>query len=91
MILWGKVRMIKDPNTGKRVSLPRPESKRHYAEIPELEIVPPALFDAEQAQLEARSKPGGTRQAAAAPAPPIRPYQVRSLWPRHVCGGCGQE
>ena len=43
--------MLKDPDTGKRVSRPNPESERR----PHLEIVPPALFDAVQAQLEARA------------------------------------
>lgn len=80
VIVWGKVRMIKDPNTGKRVSRPRPESERHYAEVPELAIVPPALFDAVQAQLEARSKPG-------APVKQRRPQRLLSGLIK--CGACG--
>jgi len=60
VIVWNKVRMVKDPDTGKRVSRPNPKSEWHYAEAPELEIIPPALFDAVQAQLETRST--GTRK-----------------------------
>lgn len=55
VIVWNKNRMVKDPDTGKRLSRPNPKSEWEYADAPELEIVPPALFDAVQAQLEARS------------------------------------
>lgn len=80
VIVWNKVRMIKDPDTGRRVSRPRPESERHYAEVPELAIVPPGLFDAVQAQLEARSKPG-------APVKQRRPQRLLSGLIK--CGACG--
>ena len=58
LIVWGKVTMLKDPYTGKRISRPKPKSERLSAEAPELEIVPPPLFDAVQAQLEARAMAG---------------------------------
>ena len=79
-IVWNKVRMIKDPDTGKRISRPNPKSEWLSADAPELEIVPPALFDAVQTQLEARSNPG-------APVRQRRP--VRLLSGLIKCGACG--
>lgn len=56
--VWNKVTMVKDPNTGKRLSRPNPQSEWVYQDAPDLVIVPPDLFDAVQAQLEARAMPG---------------------------------
>ena len=80
MIVWNKVRMDKHPDTGKRISRPNPKSEWLYADAPELEIVPPDLFDAVQAQLEARSNPG-------APVRQRRP--VRLLSGLLKCAACG--
>ena len=55
VIVWNKVRMVKEPGTGKRLSRPNPKSEWRYANAPELEIVPPILFDAVQAQLASRA------------------------------------
>lgn len=79
-IAWNKVHMIKDPDTGKRVSRSNPKSEWLYTDAPELTIVPPALFDAVQAQLEARSKPG-------APVKQKRPQRLLSGLIK--CGACG--
>ncbi|WP_425475712.1 recombinase family protein [Mesorhizobium hunchu] len=54
-IVWNKVRMVKEPYTGKRLSRPNPPDKWHTAEAPELQIVPNDLFDAVQAQLVSRA------------------------------------
>ena len=43
-IVWNKLRMIKDPDSGKRVSRPNPESEWHRANAPHLKIVEPELF-----------------------------------------------
>lgn len=79
VIVWNKVRMVKDPDTGKRVSRPNPKNEWLYAAAPELEIVPPALFDAVQAQIEARSNPG-------APVRQRRPQRLLSGLVK--CGAC---
>lgn len=54
-IVWNKVHMVKDPNTGRRVSRPNPESEWKTADAPELRIVPDELFEAVQAQIAGRS------------------------------------
>jgi site-specific DNA recombinase len=54
-IVWNKVRMVKDPNTGKRVSRPNPESEWTTANVPELRIVSDELFEAVQAQMAGRA------------------------------------
>ena len=43
-IVWNKVRMIKDPDTGKRLSRPNPPGDWQMHEVPELRIVPQELF-----------------------------------------------
>jgi site-specific DNA recombinase len=47
-LVWNKVRMEVDPDTGKRVSRPNPEKEHTTAEVPELRILEPGVF--EQAQ-----------------------------------------
>lgn len=54
-LVWGKVHMVKDPNTGKRVSRPNPESEQTRRDVPELRIVSDELFEAVQAQIARRS------------------------------------
>jgi len=44
-IIWNKNRMIKNPDTGRRVSRANPESAWQVAEVPDLVIVPANLFD----------------------------------------------
>ena len=44
-LVWNKVRMLKDPDTGKRISRPNPESQWHRAEVPHLQIITPQQFD----------------------------------------------
>lgn len=82
-IVWNKVRMVKDPNTGKRVSRPNPESEWQHADVPELCIVPQELFDAVQAQIAGRSH--GKRQDNFGVH--VRPkYLLSGLL---KCGACG--
>lgn len=52
-IAWNRVRMIKDPDTGRRVSRPNPESDWHWADAPRLRIVDEEVFAAVQS-LKAR-------------------------------------
>jgi site-specific DNA recombinase len=54
-LVWNKVRMIKDPDTGKRVSRPNPKSEWQTADVPELAIVPRELFETAQKRKKARS------------------------------------
>lgn len=43
-IVWNKVRMIKDPDTGRRVSRPNPASEHQRVEAPHLRIVEEQLW-----------------------------------------------
>jgi site-specific DNA recombinase len=77
--VWNRVRMIKNPDTGKRVSRVNDAAEWVTVEIPALAIVPPELFDAVQQQKATRSH---------LPVP-------RRRKPRHLlsgllkCGCCG--
>ncbi len=82
-IVWNKVRMVKDPNTGKRVSRPNPESEWATADVPELRIVPDELFEAVQAQIAGRSH--GKRQDNIGVH--VRPKHLLSGLLK--CGACG--
>ena len=78
-LAWNKVRMVKDPDTGKRISRPNPKSEWQVTDTPDLAIIPPKLFEAAQKQKEARGV--------------THPNQQRR--PRHMlsgllrCGTCG--
>src|SRR6266704_1021722 len=45
-LVWNKVRMVKDPDTGRRLSWPNSTSDWQIAEVPNLAIVSPDLFEA---------------------------------------------
>jgi hypothetical protein len=55
-IVWNKIHMVKDPNMGKRLSRPNPESEWKTADVPELRIVPDELFEGVQAQIAGRAR-----------------------------------
>src|SRR5262245_7154115 len=54
-IVWNKNRMIKDPDTGKRVSRSNPPDLWQVAEVPDLAIVSPDVFEAAQKRADERS------------------------------------
>jgi site-specific DNA recombinase len=78
-LVWNKVRMVKDPDTGKRLSRPNPKNDWQTADVPDLRIVAQELFDAAQSRKQARGH--------------THPNQQRR--PRHMlsgllrCGACG--
>ena len=78
-LVWNRVRMIKNPETGKRVSRPNPESEWERAEAPHLAIVSPETFDQAAAIRRSRSK--------SAPSLRRRPKSLLSGLLR--CGVCG--
>ena len=47
-IVWNKVRMLKDPTTGKRLSRPNPKEQYKVVEAPHLRIIDDATFKAAQ-------------------------------------------
>ncbi len=48
-LIWNRIRMVKDPDTGRRVSRINPETEWQHAEAPHLRIIGSDLFDAVQA------------------------------------------
>ena len=54
-IIWNRVQMVRDPDTGKRVSRENPESEWKTSEVPELRIVPADLFEQAQKRKALRS------------------------------------
>ena len=78
-LVWNKVRMVKDPDTGKRLSRPNHKNDWQTVDVPDLRIVSQELFDAAQS----RKRACGLTQ----------PNQQRR--PRHMlsgllrCGACG--
>jgi site-specific DNA recombinase len=55
-LVWNKVRMIKDPDTGRRVSRPNPKSEWQIVDVPDLRIVDPQTYAAAQALKTYRAK-----------------------------------
>jgi site-specific DNA recombinase len=61
--IWNRVRMLKDPATGKRISRVNAESEWQTIEVPHLRIVDQGLFD----QVQARKASVGGDHAHSAP------------------------
>jgi site-specific DNA recombinase len=78
-LVWNRVRMIRDRDTGKRVSRSNPESEWHRSEVPALTIVDPELWAAVQ---DIRIK-----RSHAKPAYRRKPKHMLSGLLR--CGSCG--
>jgi len=78
-IVWNKVRMIKDPATGKRVSRPNAPSAYRIAEAPALRIVDDVVWAKAQAIKAHRSHAGAAKARA-----PKRPLSGLLR-----CGSCG--
>lgn len=78
-LVWNRVRMVKDPDTGKRVSRENPRDQWQVTETPELRIVPAELFAKVQTMLIGRQneRPDQSR----------RPKRILSGLLR--CGACG--
>lgn len=78
-IVWNKVRMVKDPATGKRVSRPNAASAYRTAEVPALRIIDDALWTRARAIKAQRSHAGAPNARA-----PQRPLSGLLR-----CGSCG--
>ncbi len=79
--VWNKVRMLKNPETGRRVSRPNPETQWQRREVPELRIVPEDLWMAvDQRRQRIRNEERSRNN-----------YKVRHLFSGllkcHQCGG----
>lgn len=80
-LVWNRLRMVKDPDTGKRISRLNPEEEWQVESVPHLRIVDQETFHAAQARKEER---GGAR-----------PHTLRAE--KHLtsgrvkCGCCGSS
>jgi site-specific DNA recombinase len=54
-LIWNRVGMVKNPDTGKRLSRPRPESDWQRTSVPHLRIVDQKIFDLAQAERAKRA------------------------------------
>ncbi|WP_374708695.1 recombinase family protein [Shinella sp. CPCC 101442] len=80
-LVWNKNRMVKDPDTGRRVSRSNPPSEWEHASIPELRIISDHLFEAVRQQLTGRSINNGEIGSQRRPK--------RLLSGLLKCGACG--
>lgn len=80
-IVWNRVRMVKDPATGRRVSRPNPESEWMRADAPDLAIVDP------QTLADARARKGANIGQRAPSGPRRTPRSPLSGLLK--CGACG--
>ena len=86
-LIWNRLRYVKDPDTGKRISRPNPEDKWIIQEVPELRIIDAALWQrvkGRQTALEIEPK------AKTAGKPLIDRRRPRYLFSGLIkCGCCG--
>jgi Site-specific recombinases, DNA invertase Pin homologs len=78
-LVWNRVRMVRDPDTGKRVSRVNPKEEWQSADVPHLRIIEDALFQAAQDRRNQRTK--------LQPRGRIKPRHPLSGLLR--CGACG--
>jgi site-specific DNA recombinase len=85
-LVWNRLRYLKDPDTGKRVSRLNPESEWIIQDVPELRIIDQDVWDAVKTQQQ--------KLAYEAPAPGENTLNERRR-PKHLfaglmkCGCCG--
>ncbi|WP_183267562.1 recombinase family protein [Acidocella aromatica] len=96
-LVWNRLRYLKDPSTGKRVSRPNSPEQLISKEVPELRIVDDELWQAAKArQAEARKRgfPKASR-AETEDAPATKTRFWSNQRPKHLltglmrCGVCG--
>ena len=86
-LVWNRMRFLKDPATGKRVSRPNPRAEWVIETVPELRIIDQETWE------RAAERLGAIRAASRADTLPPGFWARRR--PRHVltgkifCGGCG--
>ena len=85
-LVWNRLRYLKDPDTGRRVSRPNPESDWVIQDVPDLRVIEQDVWEAAKARQA--SLAFGERESTANPMNPRRR-------PKHLfaglikCGCCG--
>lgn len=82
--IWNRVRMVRDPETGKRVSRVNPESEWIRQPAPDLAIVPADLVEKVRTRADRRSKAHAEGHAR-------RPGRIFSGLLRCACCGAGMS
>ena len=77
--VWNRVRTVKDPTTGKRVSRTNDASSYEYSDAPHLRIVDDAVYEVARA----------TKEAVGDPRARHTPRSKRMLPGLLKCAGCG--
>jgi hypothetical protein len=78
VIVWNRMRMVRDPSTGRRISRPNQSSEHYRVEAPHLRIISPELFKAVQERKKERAHA----------SPHIRKRAKRLLSGLLRCGCC---
>ena len=86
-LVWNKLRYLKDPDTGKRVSRPNPESEWVVTEVPALRIVDDEQWAAVQARYASVQKKWKTAESGKRFRQFVRPKYLFSGMTK--CGVCG--
>jgi len=93
VLVWNRLRYVRDPNTGKRVSRLNPEAKWIRTEVPELRIVDDEAWQAVKARQEELTKQFGATVAGVRAAREKRLNGLRRpaflLSGLLKCGCCG--
>ncbi|MFC5567516.1 recombinase family protein [Rubellimicrobium aerolatum] len=79
--VWNRITMVRDPDTGRRVSRTNPESEWQRSPAPHLRIVEDALYDRVQLSKADRAQSGARGRALTRP---LRPFSGLLR-----CGCCG--
>ena len=80
VLVWNRVRMVKNPDTGRRVSRPNPSEDWRREKVPDLAIINQELFEAVQARKASRSHEFPSKQRKAK-------RLLSGLLKCHKCGG----
>ncbi|ASL41691.1 MULTISPECIES: recombinase family protein [Acetobacteraceae] len=87
-LIWNRLRYLKDPETGKRVSRLNPENEWILQEVPELRIIEPDLWEAAKARQATTTWSQKTRGDGVHPLNSLkRPRYLFTAMTR--CGCCG--
>jgi len=85
--VWGRQTWLKDPSTGRRLARPAALDARVVTEVPELQIVPEALWEAAKARQRLLDR---TSDGQIEPRPFWSKHRPRYLFSGLMrCGGCG--
>jgi DNA invertase Pin-like site-specific DNA recombinase len=94
-LVWNRLRYVKDPSTGKRVSRPNPPESWVITDVPNLRIVDDELWQAVKARQNDARKRATMQTAIAATEDQATPGFWSHQRPKHLltglmrCGACG--